>query len=153
MNLARLPLVLITCIALMGWQARAADDQIGQIKVASGNSVLIKRGEERLPAVPGTPLFESDVIITGDGSAVGMTFIDNSRLSIGPNSELELKIYAFDRPGADDEFVAKLNDGSLSATSGDMVKRKPLSMRVEMPTATLGVRGTEFAVRVKRAEG
>ena len=124
-----------------------AADKIGQIKVASGD-VTIERNGQKLPAAPGVELFENDIVATGDASAVGMTFTDNSRMSLGPKSSLTLESYAYQAPGRENGFDARLRRGSLTAASGAIAKSRPLAMRVLMPTTVLGVKGTEFAVRV-----
>lgn len=124
-----------------------ADDRIGQIKVVSGQAVVIHEGTEA-PAAAGTPLFEGDIVRTGENSAVGMTFTDNSRLSMGPSSEVSLEAYAYSRPGRRDSFDARLERGSLTASSGQIAKSRPLAMRILMPTTVLGVKGTTLAARV-----
>ena len=121
-----------------------AEERIGQIKVVSGDAIVVRDGAES-PAEAGTPLFEGDVIRTGDNSAVGMTFTDNSRLSMGPNSELSIENYAYSRPGRQNSFDARLKSGSLTASSGQIAKSRPLAMRILMPTTVLGVKGTTIA--------
>ena len=128
-------------------QASFAADRIGQVKVASGN-VTIERDGQVVKVEAGTELFENDVIKTGDNSAIGMTFSDNSRMSLGPNSSLTLESYAYEQAGRQNGFDARLRSGSLTAASGEIAKSRPLAMRVLMPTTVLGVKGTEFAVRV-----
>lgn len=130
------------------WSVPAeAADRIGLVKVASGEVVIVREGAE-IVAKPGAELLESDLIRTGPNSAIGMTFTDNSRMSLGPNSELSLTSYAFSRPGKPDSFEARLNNGSLTAASGRIAKSRPLAMRVLTPTTVLGVKGTQFALRV-----
>lgn len=124
-----------------------AGERIGLIKVASGEVTIIRRGTEQ-PAEAGAALFEKDTVRTGENSAAGMTFTDNSRISLGPNSELSLQAYAYSRPGRRNSFEARLKSGSLTATSGQIAKSRPLAMRVLMPTTVLGVKGTTLAVRV-----
>lgn len=124
-----------------------AEDRIGQIKVVSGDVTISRKGSET-PAKAGTPLFEKDTIKTGENSAVGMTFTDNSRVSLGPESELSLEAYAYSRPGRKNSFDARLKSGSLTATSGQIAKSRPLAMRVLMPTTVLAVKGTTLAARV-----
>ncbi len=136
-------LILFAAIAM---SPHADARQIGLIKVASGN-VLIDRAGAELLAEPGVGLEEKDTIRTGDNSAVGMTFIDNSRMSLGANSELELSIFSFGG-GKGNKFDARLQRGSLTAASGEIAKRSPQAMRVLMPTTVLGVTGTQFAVRI-----
>ena len=125
-----------------------AADKIGQVKVSSGEVFVIRDGTE-IKAEPGVEIFEKDQIRTGVNSAVGMTFSDNSRISLGPNSTLDLESYAFNASGKQDGFDARLKRGSLTAASGQIAKTRPLAMRVLMPTTVLGVKGTLFAVRVK----
>ena len=137
---------LIALVAVTGGPAIAAE-RIGQIKVASGDVVIEREGQTEA-ATAGAELFEGDVIRTAENSAVGMTFTDNSRVSLGPESELVLEVYVFDGSGRRDSFDARLRDGSLTAASGEIAKSRPLAMRVLMPTTVLGVKGTEFAVRV-----
>ena len=128
-------------------QVSFAADRIGQVKVASGD-VTVERNGQVVQVEAGTELFENDVIATGANSAVGMTFTDNSRMSLGPNSSLTLESYAYEQSGRQNGFDARLRSGSLTAASGEIAKSRPLAMRVLMPTTVLGVKGTEFAVRV-----
>ena len=54
----------------------------------------------------------------------------------------------FDSTTHDGQFDAALKKGSLAVVSGKMVKQTPGSMRVRTPSSVMGVRGTEFLVRV-----
>lgn len=124
-----------------------AAERIGQVKVASG-TVTIERSGQQIAAEAGTELFEGDLVLTGEQSAVGMTFSDNSRISLGEKSSLTLESYSYQQGGQQDGFNARLKAGSLSAASGNIAKSRPLAMKVLMPTTVLGVKGTKFAVRV-----
>lgn len=142
---------LWVALIVFGSAVASAAEKIGQVKVSSGEVVLIRDGVE-VPAAPGVEVFEKDEVRTGANSAVGMTFSDNSRISLGPNSTLNLENYAFNKAGKQDGFDARLKRGSLTAASGQIAKTRPLAMRVLMPTTVLGVKGTEFAVRVSDPE-
>jgi hypothetical protein len=91
---------------------------------------------------------QADVLVTGADGSVGVTFLDNSLLSLGPSSTLAIDRYAFDSTTHDGQFDASLKRGTLAVVSGRMVKRSPESMRVRTPSAIMGVRGTEFVVKV-----
>ena len=80
-----------------------------------------------------------------------MTFADNSRVSLGPDSSLELEKFAHQKGGKSDGFDLRIHHGSLTAASGEIAKTRPLAMRVLMPTTVLGVKGTEFSVRVGKS--
>ena len=96
----------------------------------------------------GAAIQPQDTVVTGADGAVGITFQDNSMLSAGPNSVLTIDKYVFDRTTNKGEFESSLKQGTLAAVSGKMVKQAPESMRVRTPAAIMGVRGTEFVVRV-----
>lgn len=129
--------------------ASAAD--IGQVKVTSG-AVHIQRGAERLPATVGTRVRVSDTVVTGGDGSVGITFTDNTLLSTGPNSVLVLERYAFDSTTHAGKFDARLNRGSLAVVSGKIAKQSHDAMVVKTPSSLLGVRGTEFLVKVESTE-
>jgi hypothetical protein len=139
--------ITVLALVVLAHQPAVAADKIGQVKVTSGEVVILRDGAE-IAAEPGVDLLESDTVQTGKNSAVGMTFTDNSRMSLGPNSTLDLESYAYNRAGHPDGFDARLKRGSLTAASGLIAKSRPLAMRVLMPTTVLGVKGTEFAARV-----
>lgn len=131
--------------ALFAVTAYASD--IGQIKTVSG-TVHVERDGQRLAAAPGMNVRQADTLVTGANGAVGVTFLDNSRLSAGPGSVLEIERYNFNSTTHAGQFDASLKKGSLAVVSGKMVKQTPGSMRVRTPSSVMGVRGTEFTVRV-----
>ncbi len=138
--------ILFTVVALaLAAPAMAAD--IGLIKVAKG-SVQIQRGAAKLPAAVGAGLQASDVIVTGADGSAGITFTDNSLVSVGPNSVFAIDKYSFDTTTHAGHFEGNLRQGRLAAVSGKMVKQSPESMKIRTPSAVMGVRGTEFVVQV-----
>jgi hypothetical protein len=123
----------------------AAD--VGLIKVSKGN-VQIQRGSAKTPAAVGAGVQASDVIVTGADGTAGITFTDNSLVSVGPNSVFAIDKYSFDTTTHQGEFEGNLKQGRLAAVSGKMVKQSPESMKIRTPSAIMGVRGTEFVVQV-----
>jgi hypothetical protein len=129
--------------------ALAAD--VGLIKVSKGN-VQIQRGAAKAPATVGAGVQASDVIVTGADGSAGITFTDNSLVSVGPNSVFAIDKYSFDTTTHQGEFEGNLKQGRLAAISGKMVKQSPESMKIRTPSAIMGVRGTEFVVQVDEAK-
>jgi hypothetical protein len=137
----------IIAVGLLGFAAVSLASDVGQIKVMAG-TVYLERGGKRLPAQVGMAVRQSDSLITGFDGTAGVTFTDNSLLSVGPNSTLAIDRYAFDSTTHAGQFDASLKKGSLAVVSGKIVKQSPGAMRVHTPTSIMGVRGTEFAVKV-----
>jgi hypothetical protein len=71
----------ITCLA----------DDIAQFRVAKG-LVYLERSGQRLPAHVGTHLQATDTVVTGADGSAGIAFVDNSLLSVGPNSVLAIEL-------------------------------------------------------------
>jgi hypothetical protein len=145
-----LSVTLLAVLALFTAPVASAED-IGQVKVMSG-AVHIQRGAERLPATVGARVQESDTVVTGSDGSVGITFTDNTLLSAGPDSILVLERYAFNSTTHDGKFDARLDRGSLAIVSGKIAKRSHDAMVIKTPSSLLGVRGTEFLVKVEGSE-
>jgi hypothetical protein len=135
----------VLILSLFATAAIAAD--VGEVKVVKGTA-HIERGAERLDVRPGMPVQQSDKVVTGADGTVGITFSDNSLLSIGPDSHLAIDRYVFDSTTHAGQFDSTLSKGSLAVVSGKIVKQSPEAMKIHTPSSIMGVRGTEFVVKV-----
>ena len=127
--------------------AHAEAPHIAQVKTVRGDAFIV-RGGERVPAKLGDLLYQSDVVTTGSGGAIGFTFVDNTVFSAGPDSEVALEQFRFDSSNFNGDMLADMRKGSLTVVSGDITHTSPGAMKIKTPTSILGVRGTTFAVRV-----
>jgi len=137
---------MVAAVALLVTAAVAAADDVGRVKVVKGG-VSIERAGRSLPATVGMKIQEGDVIVTGRDGAAGVTFNDDSLLSVGPDSVLAVDRFAFDTTTHAGRFDTSLRRGTLSAVSGKLARQSPDAMKVRTPSTILGVRGTEFVVR------
>lgn len=140
----RLVIAPAATLALLAAPALAND--VGQVKTAKG-AVHIERAGQKLPAAVGTKVRAADTVVTGADGSIGITFVDNTLLSAGPNSTLAIERYAFDSTTHAGAFDTRLSRGTLAVVSGKIAKQSPDAMTVKTPAAILGVRGTEFVVR------
>ena len=141
-------LVLAFVAAQLGFFAFDADAQhSGQIRRMEGD-VRIVRGSETLAARPGMDVRARDRIVTGANGAAGFTTPDNGMFSLGPNSQMVIDEIAFNRQTQDGNIAVRFLKGSFSVVSGLLGKVAPQKTRIQTPTATIGIRGTEFSVRV-----
>jgi hypothetical protein len=140
----RKALLLVSAIA---FAIPAFADDIGQVKVAKG-AVQIEREGKRTGAAVGMPVRTADVLVTGADGSAGITFSDNSLVSVGPNSVFAIDKYHFDSTTHAGEFEGSLRKGKLAAVSGKMVRQSPESMKIRTPSSVMAVRGTEFVVQV-----
>jgi len=101
-----LPMVLVVAVAV------AAAEDAGQIKVSKG-SAQIERSGQKLPASVGHVVQQGDVVITGSDGSVGITFRDNSLVSIGPDSVLAIDRFVFNSTTHQGNFDSTLKQGTL----------------------------------------
>ena len=138
---------LIVGLGILAFSVAAFAADVGEVKTASGTAHVEREGA-RLPVKVGMQVRQSDKLVTGADGAVGITFLDNTLVSAGPNSALVIDSYRFDTTTHAGKFDASLSRGSLAVISGKMVKQSPDAMRIRTPSSVLGVRGTEFVVKV-----
>jgi len=135
---------LVAGLALAG-AASAAD--IGLIKSVTG-AVSVVRGALTTSAVVGQALQVSDVLKTGADGRIGITFVDNSRFAVGPNSTIALSQFEFDDTTHAGKSLTTVNRGALAIVSGQIAKENKDAMQVRTPTSLLAARGTRFVVEV-----
>ena len=137
-------LLMAACLSTPG----VATAEIGRIKTVVGTATVV-RGKDVTPATPGYQLLVNDVLTTGKDGRIGVTFIDNSRFAVGPNSRLALSQFEFDDTTHRGRFLTTMDRGSLAVISGQVARENKDAMRVRTPTAVLAARGTRFEVVVK----
>lgn len=126
----------------------ALADGVGLVKVSAG-AVFIERNGKRLPAPVGTIVEASDTLRTGRDGSAGITFLDNSRMALGPGSTLAINRFDFNPTTHEGHFDTTLRRGTLSAVSGKLARHSPKAMTVKTRSTILAVRGTEFLVRTR----
>jgi hypothetical protein len=137
---------LLTMVLLPAWVLpAAAQETIGVVRNSAG-AATITRGEQVLPAAPGAKLLAGDILGTGPDGSVGVIFRDNSTLSIGPESSIALQSFLFSPSEGKFGLLARLGKGTMAYLSGLIGKLAPETVRFDTPTATIGIRGTCFAV-------
>lgn len=135
--------ILLGCL-MIGAPAVA---EIGRIKSSTGAAFVV-RGKGLVSARPGLPLEPQDVLMTKRDGRLAMIFIDNTRFALGPNSNVSVRQFLFDRKTQRGQFETVVNRGSLAVVSGQIAKSGRDAMKVRTPTTVLGVRGTRFVVHV-----
>jgi hypothetical protein len=146
--------VIALALVLAAAPALAAGQQqeptaAGRIKIASG-SVFIVRAGAAIPAQPGQVVFEADTLRTGVDGRLGLTLKDDTRLSLGPSSEIRLDRFAFAPAEGRLGFVLNVVKGVAAYVSGRIAKLAPDAVRLETPAAIVGVRGTMMVIRASQ---
>ena len=143
-SLAVITLLFVSAAPALAQQASPA----GRIKTVTGSAFIV-RGRAVTPAQPGQVVFEADALRTGADGSIGVTLKDDTRLALGPGSEVRLERFAYAPGTASLGMVLKFVRGVTTYVSGRLAKLAPDSIRLETPSAIVGVRGTSLAIRVQ----
>ncbi len=128
--------------------ASGADERpVGTVKVAQGAAFVV-RADQDLPAREGLALLERDVLRTGANGRLGVILRDDTRLSLGPTSELRIVRFVFQPAQGSLGLVLRMARGAAVYVSGKIGALEPTSVRFETPVGVVGIRGTAFAARI-----
>ena len=140
---------LVAILCAMGLSARADEAPVGFIKTLSGTATLT-HGAVATDAALAMPVYQNDRLETGSDGALGITFRDNTRISLGPNSRIELKHFVFQPAAEQYGLILGLAYGTLEYISGLTEKLAPDAMSIETPGFTVGARGTRLLIRAEK---
>ena len=142
-----LVLVVASVIAAQHSALAQQPTPAGRIKVAAGSVFIVRQGQA-MPAQVGQVVFEADGLRTAADGRIGVTLNDDTRVSLGPNSEVRLDRFLYAPAEGRLGFVLKVISGIVAYVSGRIAKLSPDSIRLETPSAVVGVRGTRLAISV-----
>lgn len=139
--------VLTTTLGLAATPVGAMEGPIGYVKTVSGDALVVDGGKA-IPARPGAALQIGTVLKTGKAAGMGVTFKDNTTLSLGPDTQVTVDEYLYAPSKGSLKLGASMNKGSLHYVSGVIAKLRPEAVALKTPTGIIGVRGTRFVVKV-----
>lgn len=130
-------------------QARAQGAAIGQVEYARGAGLAQAPGQAPRVLGKGLPLSEGDRVTTAEGGTAIVALQDGTRMTLRPNSELLVQQYRYQGEGAEgNNMLLALVRGGLRTLTGFITKNAPGAARIQTPTATVGIRGTDFDMRL-----
>ena len=124
------------------------ETRTGTIKAVIG-TVSVVRGESRQPVRPGDAVLERDQIATGSDSATAFSLRDGTFVSIGANSALSVTNFQFEPTKQEGRMDIGLLSGTMRFITGLLGKRDRDRIRISTPTATVGIRGTDFILEAE----
>ena len=121
---------------------------IGTITEQVNSPPSILRQKQTLTGSKGTGLEMLDTVRTQQGK-VGLTFADNTKVQVTENSKLVIDDFVYDpnsKKGG--KLAVNIALGTVRYASGQIAKNNPQAVAVNTPSATIGVRGTDFTAAV-----
>jgi hypothetical protein len=138
----------VLTILLLYIATNACADTVGTITEQTGPVASITRNKASITTTVSTPVEMEDAITTAN-VRMGITFKDDSKVQITEQSKLVIDSFVFDNTKQDaGKLSLKVALGTARFASGQIAKHTPENLKVETPTATVGVRGTDFTLTV-----
>jgi hypothetical protein len=124
--------------------ARAQGANIGKAPVVR-NDVRGTIATRTAAVTAGDAVFRDEGVHTGNDSEAKVVFLDNTNLSLGPNSSVKLDKFVYAGPGGTGQISMNLARGAFRFVTGSADKR---AYTINTPVATIGVRGTVLDISV-----
>lgn len=115
-------------------------DAAGSVSVATGKN-------PPHPVVKNDTVTSGTVIRTGDNSHAVLKFEDGQVVSMQANSIFQVREYRYEPKQAEENsIIFSMFKGGMRFITGQIGQRSPNAFRLATPSATIGIRGTEFLV-------
>ena len=139
-------LIKWTTIILILFYATSLWGSIGNVDKLEGNGV-IDRNKEDITLEKELPIEQYDTVKTGNGK-VGILFIDDTRVDVTQHSKLIIDEFVFDPNTKKGKLNLSAKLGTIKYASGQIAKTSRQDIIITTPTATIGVRGTDFSMTI-----
>ncbi|MFI5224259.1 MAG: FecR domain-containing protein, partial [Nitrospirales bacterium] len=144
LRLIAIPLALGSSLAI---GAEGGKDGIGFYTAVLGQASVTHPGEDRvLPVKLHDEVHFKDVIQTQDESRTKALFQDDSMLTVGENSRVEIDEYIYNPEKNVRQAVVKLMQGQVRALVSKVFKANGSRFEIHTPSAVAAARGTYFTV-------
>ena len=134
--------IILWCLTFSSFAAGI----IGDIILHTGNAVIEQDGED-VEAEKDLDIFSYNTVKTGKGK-VAIGFIDDTRVDVTEHSKLIIDEFVYDPNTKTGSLSLKAALGTIRYASGQIAKTDPTNVQIKTPTATIGVRGTDFTMTV-----
>jgi hypothetical protein len=124
----------------------AAHANIGKVTQNRGVSEVVKK-TTKVPTRPQLPIAKLDRVQTGNGR-VEITFIDDSTVKVTEHSKLVIDDFVYSGKPSTSRMALKFASGTARFATGQSGKMNKGNINLRTPTATIAVRGTDFAATV-----
>ena len=126
---------------------------IGEVSISTGSAVIDRKdGKADVKVKKELDVFSYDTVKTGNGK-VGIKFIDDTRVDVTEHSKLVIDEFVYDPNTKTGSLSLKATLGTVRYASGQIAKNSKQNVKISTPTATIAVRGTDFAMTVNEIGG
>jgi len=142
--------IIIGCIllTLTILPLRSSFASIGEVTLHEGSGVIDRKdGDKGIVVEKELDVFSYDTVKTGNGK-IGIEFIDATRVDVTEHSKLIIDEFVYDPNSGTGKLSLKAKLGTVRYASGQIAKNSKQNVKITTPTATIGVRGTDFTMTI-----
>ncbi|MBE9560520.1 MAG: FecR domain-containing protein [Proteobacteria bacterium] len=125
--------------------------KVGTVAESSGSVIAVDKRKISRKLAKGDPVYLGDKVITGEEGFVRLKMIDDAVLDLRCFSIMVIEQYALNSTSR--RSILNLLQGSLKKVTGQIGKMTEDVYELKTPVASVGVRGTEYALRVFQSKG
>ena len=125
--------------------------QVGKVIAQRGQTLAVGKNNVKRKLSVGNPVFVGDKLITGEDGFMRLKMVDQAQLDIRCFSIMVIEEYTL-KP-ASRTSILNLLQGSLRKVTGEIGRLGEDIYELKTPVASVGVRGTEYALRVFQSRG
>lgn len=126
-------------------------DKMGRVVSLEGELTAINEKDKRVLELH-SDVYVGDLLITKESSKGQVRFTDGTIVLLIPGSKYRVHSYSSGFFFSKNRFVATLYNGGIRVTTGLIAQKNPENFELGTPNATIGVRGTNFEVRIVKGE-
>ncbi len=127
---------------------------VGTVTSAERQVFVTPEGKSvRVPVNRGDTVLFKSTYRTGMQSKLKLLFLDDSILSLGEKSQVQITENIYDPSDDRRSLIANLVGGTLRALAGKIFSRSGSKFEISTPTALASARGTDFIVWVATVNG
>ena len=119
--------------------------RVGAAAEVSGDVTFVYPDGSSHKAFAGTPLPIGARVIIGPTGSLKVLLLDDTVFSMGPNSDMVIDEFVYDPDTTISRFLARITKGVFRFVTGKVAHR-PDQWRLNVPSGSLGIRGTTFDV-------
>ena len=122
--------------------------EIGEISELRGNGEISRQdSSDAFVAELASDIFSFDEVRTGQGR-LAVEFIDSTVLKLTEHSKVIIDNYIFDPDPSKSKMALKMASGTARFITGKLGKIDKKNITIRTPSATIGIRGTDFTTTV-----
>ena len=129
----------------------ASPSVVGAVMESRGYAYAVYTDKKRRDIKAGSEVYVGDHLYTGDDGFMRMKMIDDAKIDLRCNSEMLIENYKM--APHDNTSIIHLLKGSLHKVTGKIGKNITDRYEMRTPVATVGVRGTDYVLRVSQSHG